>query len=168
MTVKELIVLIGNRAIINIHRKDGTNLYLSQCSEEYNQSKIEDYFDRDIAKIEIANSVDKYDGIIRIFVEDEEVQIVKGDKINMNTVTNKCPICGKCSMSASNQYCSEHKHLGQNTFAEKLDNVINGPIKSYTKEEAYECLQKLGILDEVGEITPAFQDIIVREDNEVK
>lgn len=72
MKVKELVPLIGNRAIINIHKKDGTNLYLSQCSEEYNQSKIEDYFDRDIAKIEIANSINAYDGIICIFVENQE------------------------------------------------------------------------------------------------
>ena len=75
MKVKELVSLIGNRAIINIHKKDGTNLYLSQCSEEFNQSKIEDYFDRDIAKIEIANSVDKYDGIIRIFVKNQKPSI---------------------------------------------------------------------------------------------
>ena len=82
----------------------------------------------------------------------------------MNTITNECPICGKCSMSISNQYCSEHKHLGENTLAEKLDNFLAKPIKPYTKEGAYECLQKLGILDEVGEITPAFKDIIVRKD----
>lgn len=72
MKVKELIPLISNRAIINIHSKDGTNLYLSQCSEEYNQSKIEDYFDKDIVKIEIVNSTNAYDGIIRIFVENQE------------------------------------------------------------------------------------------------
>lgn len=48
--------------------------------------------------------------------------------------------------------------------AEKLDNFIAEPIKPYTKEGAYEFLQKFGILDEVGEVTPTFQDIIVRKD----
>lgn len=66
-----MIPLISNRAIINIYSEDRTNLYLSQCSEEYNQSKIKDYFDRNVVKIEIANSTDKYDGIIRIFIESE-------------------------------------------------------------------------------------------------
>ena len=98
------------------------------------------------------------------YISKEIIDKIKNDKINMNTITNECPICGKCSMSASNQYCPEHKHLGENTLAKKLDNFIIEPIKPYTKEAAYECLQKLGILDEVGEITPAFQDIIIRTD----
>lgn len=75
MKVKELIPLICNNATINIHEKDGTNLYLSQCSEEFNQSKIEDHFDRDIAMIEIANSINEYAGIIRIFVENKKPSI---------------------------------------------------------------------------------------------
>lgn len=45
----------------------------------------------------------------------------------MNTITNECPICGKCSMSISNQYCSEHKYLGENTYEHLLDEILNWP-----------------------------------------
>ena len=130
----------------------------------------------------------------------------------MKEITNKCPICGKCSMSIGNQYCHEHEYLGENTYehlldeilnwpewklkaaikfklfssktecsvlrylikvrkntlAETLDNFIAEPVKPYTKEGAYKCLQKLGILDETGEIASAFKDIVVRKDNEIK
>lgn len=67
---------------------------------------------------------------------------------------------------------TEHKILqylhkkNEITPTENLDNFTMEPIKPYTKEGAYEFLQKFGILDEVGEITPVFQDIIVREGNE--
>lgn len=43
----------------------------------------------------------------------------------MNTITNECPICGKCSMSISNQYCSEHKYLGENTYEHLLDEILH-------------------------------------------
>lgn len=45
----------------------------------------------------------------------------------MNTITNECPICGKCSMSISNQYCHEHEYLGENTYEHLLDEILNWP-----------------------------------------
>lgn len=40
---------------------------------------------------------------------------------------NGCPICGKCSISASNQYCREHEILNSNTYERLLEDILSMP-----------------------------------------
>ena len=46
---------------------------------------------------------------------------------------------------------------------EAIQKVLNSPSKKYTKEEAVEMLQRLGVLDQNGKVTPEYEHIFVRK-----
>lgn len=46
-----------------------------------------------------------------------------------------------------------------NTF-EKIEEILNTPIKEFSEEEAAEMLKSCGILDELGNIEPVYKNIL--------
>lgn len=46
---------------------------------------------------------------------------------------------------------------------EAIQKVLNSPPKKYTKKEAMEVLQRLGVLDQNGEVIPEYEHIFVRK-----
>ena len=51
-------------------------------------------------------------------------------------------------------------------IAEKIDKAINSPQKAMTEDDAKSVLQKYGIIDSQGQITPAFKDILTKAEKD--
>ena len=47
---------------------------------------------------------------------------------------------------------------------EVIKRILDSPPKQYTKQEATEMLQRLGVLDDNGEVTPEYNDIFKRKE----
>lgn len=47
-----------------------------------------------------------------------------------------------------------------NNAFEKIEEIFNTPIKEFSEEEAAEMLKSCGILDELGNIEPAYKNIL--------
>lgn len=49
-----------------------------------------------------------------------------------------------------------------------MEKIIREPIKNYTKDEAREILQRIGVLDENGEITEVYKPYFKKKNTEEK
>lgn len=51
---------------------------------------------------------------------------------------------------------------------EKIEEILNAPTRKFSAEEAAEMLKSCGILDELGNIKPAYKNILEKKETSNK